>query len=120
MTKASEYHKQGYTCGEAIIKAFNEENNTDIPVAIGSSMGTGFSAGSLCGAVGGAAAVIGYLKGRESNEEANSARGFTKELMSEVREKFRSEICLDLKKNKVSCSDIIDHTYKTLNELIKE
>jgi len=120
MTKASEYHKQGYTCGEAIIKAFNEENNTDIPVAIGSSMGTGFSAGSLCGAVGGAAAVIGYLKRRESNKENNSARGFTKDLVSEVRGKFGSEICLDLKKNKVSCSDIIDHTYKTLNELIKE
>jgi len=119
MTKASEYHKQGYTCGEAIIKAFNEAHNTDIPIGIGSSMGLGFTAGSLCGAVGGASAVIGYLRGRETNTETNAARGLTKELMTDVKEKFATELCRELKKNKISCAEVIDHTYKTLNELIK-
>ncbi|WP_411679977.1 hypothetical protein [Clostridium thailandense] len=32
MTKASEYHKQGFTCGEAMIKAYNGEHNTNIKV----------------------------------------------------------------------------------------
>ncbi|MDD7793510.1 C-GCAxxG-C-C family (seleno)protein [Clostridium sp. 'White wine YQ'] len=120
MTKASEYHKQGYTCGEAIIKRFNEENNTDIPIALGSGMGTGFTVGSICGAAGAATAIIGYLKGRESNEETNSARQYTRELMSSIREKYGSELCKDLKKDRIGCAEIIEHTYETLNEIIKK
>lgn len=62
MTKPSEYHKQGYTCAEAIIKSYNEEHNTDIPVALGSGMGTGVTVGSLCGAVNAAVLVLGYIR----------------------------------------------------------
>lgn len=39
MSKPSEYHSKGYTCGEAIIKKYNEEHGTDIPVSLGSGMG---------------------------------------------------------------------------------
>lgn len=116
MTKPSEYHKQGYTCGEAMIKAYNEEHNTNIPVGLGSSMGAGFTAGSLCGAVGGAAAIISSLKGRESNTETNEARKYTKQLMDDVKEKYGTEICKNLKKNGVSCADIIEYTYENLNK----
>ena len=34
-------------------------------------MGTGMAVGSLCGAVNGAVLAIGFIKGRESNEERN-------------------------------------------------
>ena len=61
MTKPSEYHKQGYTCTEAIIKSYNEEHNTDIPVALGSGMGTGVTVGSLCGAVNAAVLVLSLI-----------------------------------------------------------
>ena len=30
MKNPSEYHKEGYTCAEAIIKSYNEEFNKDI------------------------------------------------------------------------------------------
>ena len=118
MTKPSVYHNEGYNCAESIIKSYNEEHNTDIPVALGSGMGTGITVGSLCGAVNAAVLVLGYLKGREDNSKSIDARAYSRELMKKVREKYDSEICLDLKKNKISCSEIIDFTYDALNEIV--
>ncbi|KZL91389.1 C-GCAxxG-C-C family (seleno)protein [Clostridium magnum] len=118
MIKASEYHKQGFTCGEAIIKTYNEEHNTNIPIGLGSSMGAGYTVGSLCGAVGAAAVIIGSLKGRESSEETNEARKYAKELMINIKEKYGTEVCRDLKKNGVSCAEIIDYTYDILNKIL--
>lgn len=118
MTKASEYHKQGFTCGEAIIKTYNEEHNTNIPISLGSGMGAGFTVGSVCGAVGAATVIIGSLKGRESNDETNDARRYTKELMTDMKEKYGTEICRDLKKNGVSCAEIIEYTYENLNRIL--
>lgn len=117
MTKPSEYHKQGFACSEAIIKAYNEENNTNIPISLGSGFGSGVTVGSLCGAIGAAVVIIGFLKGRESNDEENDARRYTKELMIKIKEKYGTEICRDLKKNGVSCAEIIDYTYETLNKI---
>lgn len=118
MTKPSEYHKQGYTCAEAIIKSYNEEYNTDIPVALGSGMGTGVTVGSLCGAVNAAVLVLGYIKGRQDNSQENDARVYSRQLMNMIREKYNTEICLDLKKNKVSCAEIIDFSYDALKEVL--
>lgn len=120
MKKASEYHKQGFTCGEAMIKAFNEKNNTDIPVSLGSGMGTGFTIGSTCGALGAAAVIIGSLKGRESEVELNEARAITNQLMKEIKEKYGTETCRGLKKNGISCADIIEHTFESLNSVINK
>lgn len=118
MVKAAEYHKQGYTCGEAMIKAYNEEHNTNIPINLGSGMGAGFTVGSVCGAVGAAAVIIGTLKGRESNDEINDARKYTRELMTAVNEKYGTEICKNLKKSGISCAEIIEYTYENLNKII--
>lgn len=117
MKKPSELHKEGYNCAEAVIKAYNEKYGTSIPVSIGSGMGTGFTVGSVCGAVGAATAIIGYVKGREDNKEENKARGITKELMNSVVETYGSELCKDLKKNKISCAEIIEFTFEQLNKI---
>ena len=74
--------------------------------------------GSLCGAVNAAAMIVGYIKGRENNGQANEARGYARELMSRVRGNFNSEICSDLKRNKVSCADIIDFSYEALKDIL--
>ncbi|MDO4536129.1 MAG: C-GCAxxG-C-C family (seleno)protein [Clostridium perfringens] len=120
MKKPSEYHKEGYTCSEAIVKSYNDEFKTNIPVAIASGMGTGFASGSLCGALGGATIVIGYLKGRSTNEEVNEARGLTKKLMEEIKSNYETEICKELKQKRISCAEIIDSTYNTLKEIIEK
>lgn len=120
MTKPSVYHKQGLNCAESMIKSFNEEHNENIPVSLGSGMGSGMRVGSICGAVNAAAMIIGYLKGRENHDEKNEAAQYTKELMNIVREKYNSEICLDLKRSKISCAEIEDFTYDALNTLLKQ
>ncbi|MEG1002271.1 C-GCAxxG-C-C family (seleno)protein [Clostridium sp.] len=118
MTRPSVYHSQGYTCAEAIIKSYNEDNNTNIPVSLGSGMGTGITVGSLCGAVNASVLIIGYIKGRDNKLEDNEARKYSKELMTRVREKYNSEICLDLKRSKVGCDEIINFSYDALTELL--
>lgn len=119
MTKPSVYHSQGYTCAESIIKSYNEEHNTEIPVSIGSGMGVGMTVGSICGAVNASVVVIGYLKGRDDKLDQNEARKYSKELMTKVREKYNTEICKELKQNKISCSEIIDFSYDALNEVLE-
>lgn len=118
MQKPSIYHKQGFNCAESLIKAYNEEHNTDIPVALGSGLGTGVMVGSICGAVNAAVLIIGYLKGRSDSSEANEARTYSKQLMLKIREKYNTDLCLVLKQNKVSCPEIIDFTYEQLNEIL--
>ncbi|GAA0070710.1 hypothetical protein UT300003_22340 [Clostridium sardiniense] len=39
--------------------------------------------------------------------------------MNRVREKYNSEICVDLKRSKVGCGEIIDFSYDALNDLLK-
>ena len=119
MTKPSIYHSQGYNCAEAIIKSYNEEFNTNIPVALGSGMGTGMTVGSLCGAVNAAVLVASFIKGRESSDSPNEARKYSKEIMNKVRKQYNTELCVNLKSNKVSCGEIIDFSYNALKEVLK-
>ena len=38
--------------------------------------------------------------------------------MSKVREKYDTEICKDLKRNKIGCEEIINFTYYSLKEIL--
>ncbi|WP_042272195.1 C-GCAxxG-C-C family (seleno)protein [[Clostridium] dakarense] len=119
MTRPSVYHSQGYTCAESLIKSYNEEHNTDIPMSIGSGMGVGMTVGSICGAVNAAVVIIGYLKGRDNHLDQNEARQYSRSLMKSVRDRYNTEICANLKKNKVGCDEIINFTYDSLNEILE-
>lgn len=118
--KVSDYHKLGFNCAEAMIKTYNEEHDTDIPVALGSGMGAGFTTGSLCGAIAAANIIIGYLKGREISSDKNEARSYTRELMSAIREKYNTHICRDLKRQGVTCAEIEDFTYEALKKILNK
>lgn len=120
MTKPSNYFKEGFNCAESVIKCYNKEFNDNIPLAIGSGMGGGACSGSLCGAVNGSIVVIGYLKGRKKTGERGNANIYVQKLIREVRNKYPSEICRDLKANRVSCGEIIDFSYEVLKKLLKE
>lgn len=117
--KVSDYHKQGFNCAEAMIKTYNEEHGTSIPVSLGSGMGSGFTAGSLCGAISAATIIIGYLTGREDSVEGNNAKVYTKEMMDTIREKYDTHLCRDFKANKVTCEEIENYTYDVLVDVLK-
>lgn len=118
MKKVTEFHKEGYNCAESIVKAINEEKGLNIPVSIASPFGGGMTVGATCGAIAGTLMAIGALKGRESGKEANATRKLTKELINKVKEKYGTFECLELKKNGVSCDEIIEYSYDILKESI--
>jgi ribosomal protein S17E len=45
---------------------------------------------------------------------------YARELMKRVRERYNSEICKDLKQNKIGCAEIIDFTYDALNDILSK
>ncbi|MDF2884478.1 MAG: hypothetical protein K0R54_5045 [Clostridiaceae bacterium] len=118
MKKVTEFHKEGYNCAESIVKAINEEKGLNIPVSIASPFGGGMTVGATCGAITGTLMAIGAVKGRETGKEANETRKLTKELINKVKEKYGTFECLELKKNGVSCDEIIEYSYDILKESI--
>jgi C_GCAxxG_C_C family probable redox protein len=119
MGNAVKFHKEGYNCAESIIKAANEDNNLDIPVALGSAFGAGMSVGGTCGAITGALIAAGGLKGRNNPEEKNNTREITKDVIDSVKEKYGTIQCAELKRKGVSCDEIIDYTYNTFQGKLK-
>ncbi|CDF58591.1 C-GCAxxG-C-C family (seleno)protein [Thermobrachium celere] len=119
MKKAVDFHREGYNCAESIIKSANEKFNLDIPVNLGSAFGGGMAVGSTCGAITAAAVVLGYLKGRKDSSERNEARAPMKEIMKAVKENYNTDNCLVLKRNGVSCDEIINFVDDLLNEVNK-
>lgn len=118
MNKAVEYHKEGFNCAESIIKAVNDDKNLNIPVAIASPFGSGMTVGATCGAITGTLMAIGAVKGRESSKETNETRKLTKEVMNKISEKYGTFQCLELKKNGVTCDEIIEYAYNVLKESV--
>ena len=67
--KAFEYHKSGYHCAEAVMKAITEAYGREIPndllkVATAFGGGIGRTKQDICGALSGGIMAIGYLFGR--------------------------------------------------------
>lgn len=119
MERVIEFHKEGYNCAESVLKAFNENTGLDIPVSIASPFGSGMTVGSTCGAITGTLMAVGALKGRNTSEEKNNSRVLTKEIITKVREKYGTLECIELKKNGVTCTEIIEYAYGLLKEYTK-
>lgn len=119
MERVVEIHKEGYNCAESIIKAFNEDTGSDIPVSIASPFGAGMTVGSTCGAVTGTLMAVGALRGRDTSEETNKSRTLTKEVIAKVKEKYGTIECIELKKRGITCDEIIKFTYDILSEYTK-
>ncbi|WP_129596260.1 C-GCAxxG-C-C family (seleno)protein [Anaerophilus nitritogenes] len=119
MKDVLKYHQEGYNCAESIVKAFNEEKGTDIPVSIASPFGGGITVGSTCGAIAGAIIALGAVKGREKATDQNESRQYTREMMKKVKEKYGTFDCIELKRKGVSCNEIIEYAYDILKESLE-
>ena len=78
---ASDYFMEGLNCAESVIKAYNEEFGTDIPIRVASGLGGGCAVGNLCGAVNGACICASFAKGRDDIGQENPAKTYTKKIM---------------------------------------
>ncbi|TCK92755.1 C_GCAxxG_C_C family probable redox protein [Natranaerovirga hydrolytica] len=116
MERVIEIFNEGYNCAETMIKVINEENNLDIPVSIGSPFGSGMGVGSVCGAITGALMALGAVKGRENPDVLNGSKKSTRDIMKAIQEKYGTYDCLTLKRNGVSCHEIIEETHRLLQK----
>ena len=120
MSKAVEYHKAGYNCAESIIKAFNDERHTDIPVSLASPFGGGMGVGANCGAITGMVIALGAVTGRTDATEPNKAKEYARILMQIIKEKYGTYDCRELKQKGVSCDEIIAYTFALLQEKLPQ
>lgn len=119
-TRKTNYVKGQLNCAETIIDVYNKNTGSDIPVALGSGLGTGMTVGSVCGAINASAIIIGAVKGRCSAAEPNEARAIVNTLMKRVKEVYGTELCVELLKNGVSCSDLVEFVYLELEKILQE
>ena len=86
-------YKSGYNCAESIILGFKQVLDLDISpdaARMLSAYGGGVGkSGCMCGALSGSVAVIGFLKGRESNKEKLAD---IYDLSSKVHDNFEAEM----------------------------
>lgn len=90
---AFEYHKSGFHCAEAMVKAFMEVygNGSDPTVSkVATAFGGGISRTKkeLCGALAGGFIALGYLHGRS---EATDHWDELADMTAELRQKFALE-----------------------------
>lgn len=116
MTDVLEFHKQGYNCAEAIIKAINEEKGLNLPVSMASPFGGGMAVGSTCGAIAGALMAVGAMHGRENSAEKNNSGKIARVILNDLSNKYGTLNCRELKQNSVSCAEIIEYSYNLLRE----
>ena len=116
---ASDYFMEGLNCAESVIKAYNEEFGTDIPIRIASGLGGGCAVGNLCGAVNGACICASFEKGRDEVGEENPAKTYTKKIMQKTIDHYGTTECRALKKDRVGCKEIVDFSYEALKEALK-
>lgn len=63
--------------------------------------------------------ALGAVTGRETSDAKNESRVPAKEVLNKINEKYGTFICKDLKKNGVSCQEIIGYTYEIIEEYLK-
>lgn len=119
MADVLKFYKEGYNCAESLVKAFNEDNNCQIPISLASPFGSGMASGATCGAITGAIIALGAAKGRECATEKNESRKYVKLMMGKLKEKYGTFECIELKSNGVTCNEIIEYTYSILNECLE-
>lgn len=125
-------YKSGYNCAESVILGFKQVLGLDISpdaVRMFSAYGGGVGkSGCMCGSLSGSVAVIGFLKGRESNQEKLAG---IYELSGKVHDNFETEMgatcCRVLnpypfgtKDQRKSCMEITVNAAKILMKFLQE
>lgn len=127
-----EYFRNGLYCSEAILRAFNEVYELNLPeehYKISTGFATGFGeAKCSCGSVTGGVMVLSLITGRRNNYESER-RNFTlvNELHNRFKEKHKVICCRALTKtvewgsaeHKILCEDYVIDAARITDDIIK-
>ncbi len=127
--KASEYHKKGYNCCQAVLCAFAEELGVDMQTAFRIGEGFGLGMGCMegtCGALSGAIMTVGLKKSTGNLEKPDSKAAsyqLSKEMLLKFKERSGSTICRELKGVGTgvvlcSCPQCIENGVKVAEEVL--
>ena len=127
--KAAEYFNQGYSCSESIIMEAAEKGLVPKELlSIATSFSGGMGSGCLCGAIAGSQIVLGWLFGKNNqNNNDPQARMLAKQFIEEFKKKHKSTCCrvltagMDMAspERKAHCTNMVNDCSKILEEMIK-
>ena len=127
--KAAEYFNQGYSCSESIIMEAVEKGLVPKELlSVATSFSGGMGSGCLCGAIAGSQIVLGWLFGKNNqNNNDPNARMLAKQFIEEFKKNHKATCCrvltagLDMAspERKAHCTNMVNDCSKILEEIIK-
>lgn len=122
---AMDYYKRRFNCAQAVLAACGMYTGLDekTALAIAAGFGGGMRSGETCGSVSGAIMALGATfpsyDGQNKEAKDKIAR-LAKECVSACKDKYGCVRCAELKKNGVSCPELIGTMAETAERLILE
>ena len=121
--EALRLHACGYNCAQSVLAALGSYTGMDekTALALSGGFGGGVRCGEICGAASGAVMALGLAFPFSDGEDSVSKTRIAKLTMSFNRafsEKFGAMRCQDLKRNGVSCDELIAWAAGKAEEII--
>ncbi len=121
--KALEYHMAGFNCAQSVLAACKEYTGLDdsAALAISAGFGGGLRSGEICGAISGAVMALGLACpfNEADNAEAKvKIAELAKSCVSSCKEEYDYIRCLDLKRNGISCNELIGKMAEIAEDMI--
>lgn len=127
--KAAEYFNQGYSCSESIIMEAVEKGLVPKELlSVATSFSGGMGSGCLCGAIAGSQIVLGWLFGKNNqNNNDPNARMLAKQFIEEFKKSHKATCCrvltagMDMAspERKAHCTNMVNDCSNILEEMIK-
>ena len=121
--EALRLHACGYNCAQSVLAALGSYTGLEerTALALSGGFGGGVRCGEICGALSGAVMALGLAFPYSDREDTASKTRIAKLTMSFNRafsEKFGAMRCQDLKRNGVSCDELIAWAAGKAEEII--
>ena len=112
--KATAFHESGFNCAQSVLGALGEYTGMDEKnaMAITGGFGGGVRCGEICGAVSGGVMALGLAFPHSDSGDAQARKKISAlagEYTAEFTKKYGCIRCQDLKHNRISCSELIEH-----------
>lgn len=123
--EAMRLHECGYNCAQCVLLACREhypELGEEVLSSISAGFGGGVRCGEMCGAVSGAVMAVGLANpyAVDDTEGKMKMAMLTKECTGEFKAQFGNLRCLDLKREKHPCDELIAYGAQLAENIINK